>query len=213
MASTSSKTVIAAQPSPGNVLFPEIPPMRAPYLEYVYRLQAVMESGPRAGYDIKKPYGGSTTRSVMNVVGGLVKGPGINGIVVPSSGADWAEELYCDKVYYRLDARYAIQTDDGHFIYIKAKGLYRLGPNVPFDPTKPKPPHRSQDSLEYFSHLTFEAGEGPYNWMNSCVCVGVMQSFENQVCIDCWRLTNFPGVPVEELKLTKESSLPPRTLS
>ena len=24
----------------------------------------------------------------------------------------------------------------------------------------------SQDDVEYFSHLDFEAGEGPYRWMN-----------------------------------------------
>lgn len=80
-------------------------------------------------------------------------------------------KTYLSQIYYRLDARYAIRTHDGHYVYIKAKGIYRLGPNMPFDPTVPEPSHVSQDSAEYFSHLTFEAGEGPYNWMNSFVCV------------------------------------------
>ena len=72
--------------------------MRAPHLEYVYRLQAVMAEGPHAGYDIKKPNGASTSRSVIHIAGGNVKGPRINGVVVPGSGADWAEELYAEKV-------------------------------------------------------------------------------------------------------------------
>jgi Protein of unknown function (DUF3237) len=55
----------------------------------------------------------------------------------------------------------------------------------------------SQDDVEYFSHLTFEAGEGPYNWMNSIVAVGCMASVNGELIVDCWRLTNFPGVEAE----------------
>ncbi|KAI5307616.1 hypothetical protein KEM55_007843, partial [Ascosphaera atra] len=84
-------------PSPGNAYFPDTPPMRAPHMEFVYRLQAHMIEGPGSGYDIPKPNGGGTAWSVANIGGGTVKGPGIDGIVVPHSGADWAEELYCDK--------------------------------------------------------------------------------------------------------------------
>ncbi|KAI5292092.1 hypothetical protein KEM52_006631 [Ascosphaera acerosa] len=194
-------------PSPGNAYFPDTPPMRAPHLEFVYRLEAEMdESGD---YEIPKPNGGGTAWGVAPIAGGTVKGPGINAIVVPNSGADWAEELFCDKVFYRLNARYTMKTDDGHYIIIEAHGIFRLGPGVPMDTTAP-PELEHQDMVEYFSHLTFKAPQGPYNWMNNVVCVGVMQMVKNRVCIDCYRLTNFPGVPAEDLKLEAESKVPRR---
>ncbi|KAI5304960.1 hypothetical protein KEM56_005612 [Ascosphaera pollenicola] len=201
-------TSVEHTPSPGNAYYPDTPPMRKPHLEFVYRLEADMAMGPNSGYEISKPNGGGTAWSVGNIQSGTVKGPGINGIVLPNSGADWAEELYCDKVFYRLNARYAIKTDDGHFIIIEAHGIFRLGPGV--EMSQEPPEIESQDMVEYFSHLTFKAGEGPYNWMNNVVCVGSMQMVKNTVCIDCYRLTNFPGVPAEDLKLEKESKIPPR---
>lgn len=69
-------------------------------MEFVYRLQAEMAEGPNSGYEVPKPNGGSTSWSVGNIASGTVKGPGINGIVLPNSGADWAEELFCDKVRF-----------------------------------------------------------------------------------------------------------------
>ncbi|KAI5304644.1 hypothetical protein KEM55_009340 [Ascosphaera atra] len=93
---------------------------------------------------------------------------------------------------------------------VNAKGIFRMGPGVPMAEGSEPPELEHQDMVEYFSHLYFNAGEGPYNWMNNVVCVGVMQMHKNEVCIDCYRLTNFPGVPAEDLKLEKESKLPPR---
>jgi len=39
----------------------------------------------------------------------------------------------------------------------------------------------------------------PYNWMNGIVAVGALQSLEEAVVIDCWRLTNFPGKEAEDV--------------
>lgn len=64
--------------------------------------------------------------------------------------------------------------------------------------------HISQDDVEYFSHLTFEAGEGPYNWMNSIVAIGCMSSKNGELFVDCWRLTNFPGKGVEDVHVNAD---------
>lgn len=54
----------------------------------------------------------------------------------------------------------------------------------------------SQDEVEYFTHLKFEApGKSPYDWMNGIVALGVMSMWEGKPVIDCYRLTNFPGEP------------------
>lgn len=58
----------------------------------------------------------------------------------------------------------------------------------------------SQDQVEYFTHITFEAaGDGPYNWINGMVAIGALQSYGGAAIIDCWRLTNFPGQKVEDV--------------
>jgi hypothetical protein len=81
---------------------------------------------------------------------------------------------------------------------VNAKGVFQQGPNalsrVNTDPTV------TQDDAEYFTHLSFEASStGPYGWMNSLVAIGVMTMFEDQPIIDCYRLTNFPGIDLGQL--------------
>ncbi|KAL1852146.1 hypothetical protein VTK73DRAFT_9264 [Phialemonium thermophilum] len=176
-------------PSPGNVYTPEAPPMRLPHLEHEYRLVARMSPDY---YEIANIQGTGVSRSVSNISGGTVEGKRIKGKVLENSGADWAFRVHAKKIFFRLDARYTIVTDDGHHILVQAKGVFRLGPGVE-DPGYAKP-SASQDEVEYFSHLTYEApGDSPYNWMNDAVSVGVMTMWEHQVVIDSYRLTNFPG--------------------
>src|SRR4051812_34269743 len=98
----------------------------------------------------------------------------------------------------RLDARYTIKTDDGFYLYIQAKGIFGPGPNVKeplFDPPKPPPSNIGQDEVEWFTHITIEAGEGPGDWMNSVFAIGVLVMHENKIVIDAYRVTNFPGLP------------------
>ncbi|KAF4537472.1 uncharacterized protein LTHEOB_1663 [Lasiodiplodia theobromae] len=181
-------------PSPGNAFTPEVPPMRLPHLEHEYRLIADMGSG----YEMPNMRGTGLTRSVGNIAGGTVAGPRITGKVLENSGADWAIRVHSKKIFYQLDARYTVLTDDGHYILVNAKGIFSLGPGVP--DTGEEEPTCSQDEVEYFSHLTYEApGDSPYNWMNSIVAVGVMTMWENKVVIDAYRLTNFPGKEAEDV--------------
>jgi hypothetical protein len=82
--------------SPGNVLYPEVPSMKAPSLEFVYRLVAKMH--PTDGYDISNVMGTGVSRSIGHIQSGTVKGPGIEGIVMENSGADWAQQIHSKKV-------------------------------------------------------------------------------------------------------------------
>lgn len=104
-----------------------------------------------------------------------------------------------------LDARYTVRTIDNHHIYIRAHGLYRPGPgtnyakDVEADWTKPPRAIVTQEDVEFFSHLRLEAGPGPYNWLNGLVCLGVMVCEGEQIWIDAYRLTNFPGTKPEDV--------------
>ncbi|KAH8649972.1 hypothetical protein BX600DRAFT_517194 [Xylariales sp. PMI_506] len=186
------------QNSPGNELYPELPPMRAPSLEFVYRLVAKMH--PTNRYEIKNMQGTGITKSVGHIQSGTVRGPKVNGEVVAESGADWASRIHSEKIYYKLDARYTILTDDGHHILIQANGIFTPGPGVELDYKSGAKSHFSQDDVEYFTNITFDAaGDGPYNWMNGIVAIGALQSYEGAAIIDCWRLTNFPGRDVDDV--------------
>ncbi|EWY82536.1 hypothetical protein FOYG_14624 [Fusarium oxysporum NRRL 32931] len=186
------------QPSPGNQFCPDMPAMRAPGLEFVYRLVAKMH--PTNGYDIENIQGTGVTRSIAGIESGTVKGPGIEGTLVENSGADWAEQVHSKKIYYKLDARYTIKTNDGHHIFVQARGLFRPGPGIEFSQPDSIDVDYTQDEVEYFTHITFEAaGNSPYNWMNGIVAIGALQSFGGAAVIDCWRLTNFLGQKVEDV--------------
>lgn len=82
-------------PSPGNTLTPDIPPMRLPHLEHVYRLVADMLP---AGYEIPNIKGTGESRSVVHIAGGTVTGPRIKGKVLENSGADWAVRVRSKRV-------------------------------------------------------------------------------------------------------------------
>lgn len=73
--------------SPGNALYPNSPPMRRPHLSFLYRLECDIDSKE---IDIGAPHGTGVIRSIANIVSGTVKGPEIEGEVLPLGGADWA---------------------------------------------------------------------------------------------------------------------------
>ncbi|KAG4253732.1 hypothetical protein FPRO03_07692 [Fusarium proliferatum] len=186
------------QPSPGNQLYPDMPAMRAPGLEFVYRLVAKVH--PTNGYDIENIQGTGITRSIAGIESGTVKGPGIEGTLVENSGADWAEQVHSKKVSS------ASTTYTRRCI---ARGLFRPGPGIEFSQPDSIDVDYTQDEVEYFTHITFEAaGNSPYNWMNGIVAIGVLQSFGGAAVIDCWRLTNFLGQQVEDVYVPITTSHP-----
>lgn len=77
-------------------------------------------------------------------------------------------------------------------ILVNAQGIYRSGPGV--EDKVSEQDTVSQDEVEYFTHIRFEApGQSKYGWMNGVVAIGVMTMWEGKPIIDCYRLTNFPG--------------------
>ena len=97
-----------------------------------------------------------------------------------------------------LDARYVARTTDGEYLYINAKGQYRPGPGTEYSRAvnhnreEQMPMNVTQDDVEFFSHLTIEAGHGKYNWLNGLVVLGVMTCVGRRIIIDAYYLTNFP---------------------
>ncbi|KAJ5731331.1 uncharacterized protein N7483_005839 [Penicillium malachiteum] len=188
-------------PSPGNTLFDNGPQMRQPSISFLYRLECDIA---KEEINIGAPHDAGVIRNIANIVRGSLKGPGIEGTVLPLGGADWATVVKGTHSM-TLDARYTVRTSDNHHIYIRAHGLYRPGPDTEYarkvdaDPMMVPPATVSQDDVEFFSHLRLEAGPGPYNWLNGLVCLGVMTCEGERIWIDAYHLTNFPGKTPENV--------------
>jgi len=91
-----------------------------PQLEtkYVFTITAEIGGVTTAGET------GHGVRRIIPIIGGTVKGEGINGKVC-QFGADF--QIIRPNELIELEAKYAFETDDGAIIYVENKGL-RFGP-------------------------------------------------------------------------------------
>ncbi|KAF4548507.1 Hypothetical protein D9617_27g044740 [Elsinoe fawcettii] len=155
---------VPGEPSIGGQHLKLPVPMRVPYMDFIYRMSAEMTETTQP---VGAPFNGKQFRLILPIQGGVVKGPNFNGEIVHLSGADWGTTTQ-GADFMRLDARYTVKTDDGVFIYIKSKGVFSGGPGQPpAMAAEGEPKEMSQDQVEWFTRLQFEAPAGKYNWMNS----------------------------------------------
>lgn len=119
---------------------------------------------------------GGGFRSAVYVDSGEIEGPRMKGRAVPNSGGDYAHFRPDDTAVF--DARYLLETDDGHTIYMQNKGfLWGREPGTmdrlrawAFQGGDPVP------HAEYYlrAQPSFEAPLGsPYHWLTRHVFIGV----------------------------------------
>ena len=116
------------------------------------------------------PISGGAKHGYTSVGAGCtVSGPLLNGKLVDFSGADWPV-VRADGVV-ELNAHYMIEADDGAKIYIRNQG-YVHGPLRKTGEAESVPP-----SIPAYFRCTpyFRAPEGPHDWLNRTVVVGVGQ--------------------------------------
>lgn len=77
---------MSTTPSLGNAFFPDGPQMRLPSMAFLYRL----ECETTEDFDLGAPHDSGVIRSIVNITRGSLKGPGIQGDILPLGGADWA---------------------------------------------------------------------------------------------------------------------------
>ena len=140
---------------------------------YVFTITAHIGAVTSAG-DV-----GFGVRRIIPVTGGDVRGENLNGKVCPF-GADF--QIIRPNELIELEAKYAIETDDGAVIYVENKGL-RFGPielllqlkrGEPVDPR-----------LIYFRTVPkFETGAEKYRWLMESLFIGSAARHADRVVID-----------------------------
>ncbi|MFT4571937.1 MAG: hypothetical protein ACI8TX_003476 [Hyphomicrobiaceae bacterium] len=122
--------------------------------------------------DISAPLQANENLLIFDIAQATIDGPKIKGEVVPPRG-DWIRIM--PNGNWRLDVRFTIRTDDGHFIYCSYTGVLRMdeglaerigaGESIP------------GEEMYFRSTPYFETTSEKYGWLNDIASVGRMASF------------------------------------
>ncbi|GIQ71587.1 DUF3237 domain-containing protein [Bradyrhizobium sp. RD5-C2] len=122
---------------------------------------------------------GTGIRRIIPIIGGEVKGEGINGKVLPF-GADF--QIIRPSELIELEAKYAFETDDGAVVYVENKGI-RFGPVDLLEKLKRGEP--VDPKLIYFRTVPkFETGAEKYRWLMEHIFIGSAARHADRVVID-----------------------------
>ena len=140
---------------------------------YVFTITAHIGSVTSAG-DI-----GAGVRRIIPIIGGEVKGKDVNGKVC-AFGADF--QIIRPSELIELEAKYAIETDDGAVIYVENRGI-RFGPVELMQRQKRGEP--VDPRLIYFRTVPrFETGAEKYRWLMQSLFIGSAARHADRVVID-----------------------------
>jgi hypothetical protein len=122
---------------------------------------------------------GHGVRRIIPILGGEVRGEGINGTIFPC-GADF--QTIRPNGFTELEAKYAFEMDDGAIVYIDNAGI-RFGPKALLD--RIANGESVDPALIYFRSVPkFETGHEKYRWLMENLFVGVGARHTDRVVID-----------------------------
>jgi Protein of unknown function (DUF3237) len=122
---------------------------------------------------------GHGVRRIIPILGGEVRGEGINGTIFPC-GADF--QTIRPNGLTELEAKYAFEMDDGAIVYIENIGI-RFGPKQLLD--RIAKGESVDPALIYFRSVPkFETGAEKYRWLMESLFIGVGARHPDRVVID-----------------------------
>jgi len=148
--------------------------IRVPKFELLYECDATLLPAQDFGKTVEGQ------RRIIPITGGTFRGPEIRGEVV-SGGWDW--NLSRSDGAGTVEAAYYLKTDDGTLIRVVNKGVSSGDP--------PSTDPASGETFFMFTHPSFEAPLGKYDWLNRSMCVGTLgarKGTRNAVLIRVFRL-------------------------
>lgn len=152
-------------------------------LEFMFEVRAQI-GRPQA---IGKTPGG--IRTIMPVLGGTVKGPALNGEILPEAGADWALIRADGSIV--LDVRSVIKAENGDLIYTSYGGRMcadnEAGKALALDMTKADP-DAGKDQYYFRINPVYETASKTYGWLNNIIAVGTGQSGAGGVVYQIYRV-------------------------
>ena len=152
---------------------PEPPP-----LVFAFELRATVADPVVVG---QVPHG---LRRIVGITGGSVRGPMMNAIVVPDSGADW--QLIQPDGFSELDTRYTLRTAEGQLVYVQNVGIRHAPPDVM---KRLNAGEIVDPKLVYFRTVPkFETSAPELQWLARSVFVGVGERSPNEVIVRFYRL-------------------------
>ncbi len=144
-----------------NTTPPNDPALSAPSLSLLARLRVEVDKPIEIGAMTQGQ------RRIISIIGGTIEGPRMQGKVL-AVGADF-QMVQADGVA-TLDARYALEMQDGTRIFVMNRAMRRATPEVTAQLMRGEP---VDPQLVYFRcQPTFEAPPGPWDWLNRSLFVG-----------------------------------------
>jgi hypothetical protein len=148
--------------------------VRVPKFELLYECDATLLPAVEMGKTVEGQ------RRIIPITGGTIKGPRIRGELV-SGGWDW--NLSRNDGASSVEAAYYMKTDDGVLIRIVNRGVSSGG--------QPVTDAASGERFFMFTHPSFEAPAGKYDWLNRAMFVGTLgarKDAKNAVLIRVFQL-------------------------
>ena len=145
-------------------------------LEYLFSLSVLVGELKSLGAG---PVG---ERRVVNILGGTFEGPSMKGTVLP--GADW--QLLRKDGLLDLDARYAIQEENGDLVQVVSQG-YRHGPA---DVMAQLGSGESVDPSKYFFRtvMRFETSSPKLAFLNKTIAIATAERKPLGVELKAWAI-------------------------
>jgi len=149
-----------------------------PELEFIFEITATLDPPQELG---KTKYG---IRRIINITGGTVAGPKINGKVL-RGGADWQtvrEDGTADLV-----AKYSLITDDGVIIFVENTGIRTAPGEVLARLAKGEDVPPSEYYMRTSAKMEVASGS-KYDWLNKSVIISTGMRKANSVVIHFYRV-------------------------
>lgn len=148
-----------------------------PKLEFAFEVRAEVAAPTVVG---TLPTG---TRRIIDILGGTFEGPTVKGKLLPG-GADW--QLIREDGFTDIDARYTLETDDGHLIYVSNVGIRHAPPEVM---RRLNAGESVDPDLIYFRAIPkFETAAPELEWLMRSVFIATGERYPLGVLIRFWRV-------------------------
>jgi hypothetical protein len=146
----------------------------APIFTVTAELEAMISLG-------RTPYG---ERRVIGILGGTVKGPKLNGRILPG-GADW--QIVRADGAADIQARYIIESDQGARIVVNSTGLRHGPPEVLASLARGD----KVDPARYYFRtvMRFETADPAADWLNRILALAQGQREARSVRLDVYEVT------------------------